>query len=87
MSAEPRWLICHDVAAVPGSERAVCSLCGARLYVAPSGQRMRRERDLTVVCVACAKVGIANDPDARIEPVSPEQLSEMTSVIFDRRRN
>jgi hypothetical protein len=75
MSGEDFLVCVRDDApqVIPGSTRATCARCGADVAVAPTGQRLRAERNLTVVCVSC----IADVDDLEFEPLSAEQLAEL----------
>jgi len=43
---------------VPGSVQYDCIDCGIKVWVAPSGQQLIRERAATVVCMNCAQVRV-----------------------------
>lgn len=69
---------------VVGSKDYACDDCGRIVAVAPSGQKIIREQDATVVCPPCMKKRIENDPDPEFMPPTPDQLAEIAAHM---RRN
>jgi len=47
---------------VPGSVQYNCNDCDTEVWVAPSGQRLIRERGATIVCMNCAQVRLDKEP-------------------------
>lgn len=62
---------------VAGSKDYSCADCGQVVAVAPSGQKIVREQDATVVCPPCMKTRVENDPDSEFMPPTPDQLAEI----------
>ena len=56
-SPDPLPFVCFRVAGITGSVSKQCTLCNARVWVAPSGQEMLRQRGAKptlIVCDGCA---------------------------------
>jgi hypothetical protein len=81
------FLVCSNVPTLAGAVPAKCALCAADVTIAPSGQRMLRDKELTILCIPCAQQTIAADPRPEIAPVTFEQTRELLEHAFQRRRN
>jgi len=55
---------------VPGSVVAKCADCGAAVYVAPSGQKLRGATDVIAVCMKCglARLEMEKEPKFKLVP-------------------
>jgi len=60
---------------VPGSIQDRCNDCGTKVWVAPSGQQLIKERPTVVVCNGCATVRMNNKP-GDLE-ITGEQVEEV----------
>lgn len=60
---------------VPGSVQYQCNDCGAKVWVAPSGQQLIKERAATVVCMKCAQ-GRVNKKPGDLE-ITEKQVEEI----------
>lgn len=61
---------------VVGSKVEHCDRCGRAVWVAPSGQRVLREKGLEIVCIPCVVTAVKDDPDVKFA-VNPESVVEL----------
>lgn len=67
----------HSLAVIPGSVQHDCNDCGTKVWVAPSGQKLVRERDATIICPKCALLKMEKDPGPHEITVTPETVQEV----------
>lgn len=71
-----RWIVCAEAASgVPGSLPTLCTKCGTRLFISPTGQRLALTRNLKPICVTCMV------PGGIIMPLEPEQVAEIRAHL------
>jgi hypothetical protein len=88
--SEPRdvdaeWLICAPITArrvIRGSRTARCEVCGAAVWVAPSGQALRRGNPgLHIGCTPCVPLlnadARARGVEPRVAPLTDAQVAEV----------
>ena len=46
----------------PGSKKCQCNDCGTKVWVAPSGQKLIKEKAAIVVCMNCAYARMKKEP-------------------------
>jgi hypothetical protein len=76
VTVEERILCCHRVADLDPNLQSVvdrCASCGAAIWVALSSPRRITRR----ICMQCAAREFAQDPDAKIEPITKRQLADI----------
>jgi len=75
------FLICRPTSLqhVPASIVAYCSKCGVGVWIAPSGQRLIKEKGLKVICLDCFKQ--INPPMEEIADLNDDQLAEIEQAL------
>ena len=78
---EEEFLICQPVqqalAVILGSVQGECNDCGTSVWIAPSGQKLIRERRFTILCSTCALTRMAKEPGPHEIRVTPEAAQEI----------
>lgn len=83
MEEEVTILICLPVEGdpgryiVPGGLQHECNDCGIKVWVAPSGQQLIREKATIVVCERCALVRMNKEPDPLVIVITGKQVEEI----------
>ncbi len=79
------YLVCLRVkdanVVVPGSTKNTCSDCGERVWVSAASLALSKQRNLRIVCMACAEKRAAADDDVQIQQPTAEQLKEIRDTI------
>jgi RNase P subunit RPR2 len=81
---EPEWLVC----ALPGGPEITgskhgyfCEKCARSVVIAPSGQKLHRERKLHIMCLECAiKMREENQDEFQIAEI-PEHTAEVLEEL------
>ena len=64
---------------IPGSREYACSVCEAKVWLAPSGQRLIASNpSVAVVCLTCAKKQMEESDEVSIG-VMPDALKELSA--------
>lgn len=66
---------------VPGGGVRECKDCHRPVWVAPTGMKMERERGAQLVCMDCAHERMKDDPEAKIQDPTPEQIEEIKKTL------
>ncbi|MBW3623771.1 MAG: hypothetical protein KY468_10235 [Armatimonadetes bacterium] len=66
---------------VEGAVIKECRDCRCPIWLAPSGQQMERERGAQLVCMTCATERMKDDPEAKIQKPTPEQMKEIEKTL------
>ena len=89
MADETSILIGGWEPAIPGCQRRACAVCGATVYIAPSGQDLLRSpATIEIRCWPCGLAALQADPAAQIQSLTPAQVAEIRRALRhrDRRR-
>lgn len=82
-------LLCALVYSEPLDRRARgsiierCTSCNRKVWIAPSGQALIKEKGPTVLCIPCGLAAIKNDPEPTFAPISEEQRQEIRRALSD----
>jgi len=74
--SEQNIIIGAPQSSIPGSRPFTCEDCGADVHLAPSGQQLRSERNLRVLCLRCG-LALASESGEPFERLTPEQIEEI----------
>ena len=66
---------------IQGSAIRECTDCRRPIWVAPTGQKIEKEKRALLVCLDCASVRLKNDKDAHFERPTPEQIKEIEKQL------
>lgn len=65
---------------ITGSKPFTCADCGDEVWLAPSGQELRQERDLEVLCIRCG-LASASEAGETFEALTPRQIEEIVTEV------
>ena len=66
---------------VPGSLVKTCWRCETAIWVSPATLQHVRDKPHRFLCMECTQVYTAQDKDAKMEPVTPEQFEELKATL------
>ena len=66
---------------IQGSILRECAECRTAVWVAPTGQKIEKEKNAILICVPCGLKRLEKDKDSKIEPVTPEQIEEIKKEL------
>lgn len=66
---------------VPGRVERACSICGQAITLAPTGQKIQRERKAILTCMPCGTKKASEDPDAKLAGPTDEQIKEIRDTL------
>ena len=67
---------------IEGSALRECKDCRRPIWLAPTGQKMERERGAKLTCMYCIAEKMKEDPETKIEMPTPEQLEEVKRTLL-----
>lgn len=83
---DKRLLVCAPVGGasqfLPNTDVIQCSKCGQGMWIAPSGKKvMAEDPEMKAICLDCALPHLLENPDAKVQPITEEQVQEILDLI------